>query len=143
MATAHADSVLEGKLASCASRPDDTARLACFDALAESIARSDPPHRGAGDSPPDDAATAETKSEPKETEAAPEPSRWRGRVDRIERQPRGEQVFFLVNDQIWVELEPGRFRYQAGAEVIIERTTSRGYVLFTDAGRATRVRRIE
>jgi hypothetical protein len=63
-------------------------------------------------------------------------------IARLERRPRGEYVFLLENGQTWTEVSPGRAHYRPGMEVRVERTTMGGYMLSTDSGRATRVRRI-
>lgn len=66
------------------------------------------------------------------------------RIERLERRPRGEYVFYLGNGQIWTELEKGRARYRAGMAVEIERTPLGAYILSTESGgQATRVKRLE
>jgi hypothetical protein len=64
-------------------------------------------------------------------------------VTSISRRPRGEHVFVLDNGQVWAEISPGRALYRSGARVFIERTRLGAYMLSTDAGKATRVRRLE
>ncbi|MCC5885340.1 MAG: hypothetical protein JJT88_02780 [Gammaproteobacteria bacterium] len=64
-------------------------------------------------------------------------------MTRLEQRPRGEWVFHLQNGQIWTEIEPGRTRYEEGAEVRISRTLFGSYMLSIKGFRATRVRRLE
>ena len=97
----------------CAGMRAERARLACFDAVAV---------RAQGEA--EDAVISTV-------------------IQRLQRRPHGEQVFHLGNGQVWTEVEAGRARYREGVEVRIERTPLGGYVLSTEAGRATRVRRLE
>jgi hypothetical protein len=97
----------------CAGMPAEQRRLTCFDALA---------------------VRAQEEAEEAVISAV---------IQRLQRRPHGERVFHLGNGQIWTEVEPGRARYREGLEVRIERTPLGGYVLSTEAGRATRVRRLE
>ena len=135
----------------CAGLTDGTARLACFDALAERLtgpdARMDQTASPSPAGPAPDARPA-TDTAPRvephpERAGAPEPAIVQAVIERLQQQPRGERVFHLSNGQIWVELEPGRRRYREGMNVTVERTTLGSHMLSTDSGRATRVRRLK
>ncbi len=133
-------STLEDGLRRCAAITDRVSRLACYDALAAGSAAPDDTSPGADDGFGRESLPRDVKDEP----AAPAPpERLTARIERLEQQPRGERVFHLSNGQIWTELETGRARYRPGMSVTIERTTLGGYILSTDTGRATRVRRVK
>lgn len=61
---------------------------------------------------------------------------------RLEEQPRGERVFYLSNDQVWVELAPGRGLFREGQAVTVRRALMGGYMLQAEGVRGSRVRRI-
>lgn len=118
-------------------------RLECFDALAASLAVATEMDQAQGEASRDDLFGRErvpAKSEPAARDA---PEAIRSTIVRIDRRPRGQQVFVLGNGQSWEELEPGRARHAVGGAVGIERTKLGGYVLSSRTGGATRVRRIE
>lgn len=109
-------------------------RLACFDALA-----GRPGDRAAAEH----AFGGEDVHEAAPAAPAPEVGAISASIDRLQSRPFGERVFHLSNGQVWTELEPGRSRYRPGMAVTIERTTFGGYVLSTEGGRPSRVRRLE
>lgn len=131
---------LQDGLRRCAGLTDDHERLACYDALAAEFAATADTVPAADDALPRQSPPRGAKDEP----AAPAtPERLTARIERLDRRPRGEWVFHLSNGQTWTELETGRARYRPGMTVTIERTTLGGYILSTEAGRATRVRRVD
>jgi hypothetical protein len=130
---------IEQALGQCAAKADDRARLACFDVLTAGMRRAGQSEKpspearfGSGTLPPQPAQDEE--AEVRSVTAT---------LVGLRQRPYGEHVFHLSNGQVWSEIEAGRSRYRTGVEVEIRRTAFGGYMLSTDAGRATRVRRIE
>ncbi len=121
-------SAIVDRLERCGGIGDDVRRLACFDALAAELRPGRPEH---------DPALVQEESADAGDEAIA------ATIRRLEKRPFGEYVFHLSNGQVWTELEPGRARYRTGLEIRIESTVLGGHVLTTEAGRATRVRRLE
>jgi hypothetical protein len=150
-----ADDRLRDALAVCAAERNPDLRLQCFDRLTAPV--TEPEQFGdaqaerqvyrADQADGSDAVVADFGSEmlrrAPESEGDASPPRITATIEAVERRPYGEHVFHLSNGQVWTELEPGRFRYRAGRAVTIERTPFGAYMLSTDAGRATRVRRLE
>jgi len=160
--SARSDEGLRAAVQRCGGIEADSARLDCFDAVAIAVAdfvatgaAADDPQQsqrslpsvdssGAGGGSPADEHGFGMESMPnRAARVLTGPDSIRATAVAVQRRPRGEHLFELSNGQIWVETEPGRGRYPVGAEVQIERTTMGGYMLSTDQGRATRVRRVE
>lgn len=149
---------LETGLRACAELAADSARLACFDALVPGADESDDPllaERPAAENPAAESPVEEGPvADPERAfgvETLPPRVDSRGeavdaiesRIEGLQRRPYGEYVFELANGQRWTQLESGRARYRRGQAVTIERTTLGAYMLSTEAGRATRVRRLD
>lgn len=117
----------------CGRISADERRLACFDAL---VQEQEPHEARFG---------RETVRSPQPAPQTDEdePSGIEAVLVRLDQLPRGERVFYLDNGQVWAETSPGRSRYRADMTVRVERTPMGGYILSTDRGRATRVRRLE
>ncbi|MGE0621317.1 MAG: hypothetical protein AB7I04_11835 [Pseudomonadales bacterium] len=133
---------LEQDVRACVAVIDTAERLACFDAAADRLmnqSNAEPDARSASDAGLPSASRSESPPIP---EAVPPPVPVQARIEHLAQQPRGERIFQLSNGEIWVELEPGRAGYESGMTVVIERTALGGYMLSTDGGRATRVRRV-
>lgn len=121
----------------CAEGGIEAERLECFDELAARLTASQAVL-------PDAAVQAfggETVAD-RQLDKQTQVDEIRTTIEDVERRPRGEYVFLLDNGQTWTEVSPGRAHYRPGMEVRVERTTLGGYMLSTDSGRATRVRRI-
>ncbi len=103
-------------------------------------AEADPPGAVSG---PDEASFGAEMLERPDQEARDRGARQiSAELVRVEKQPYGEQVFHLSNDQVWVELAPGRGLYREGQTVTVRRALMGGYMLQADGVRAARVRRI-
>ena len=126
----------------CAGEVDDTARLACFDRALQGHTKG---ATTAQPMPEADAAEAFGREAlpARADEARPAVDSIQTTIAALDRRPRGERVFTLANGQKWTELSAGRARYEEGLMVRIERTSVGGYMLSTQSGRATRVRRLE
>jgi hypothetical protein len=141
---AHGEAAFPARVRGCAELADDRERLACFDAIAaDSGVTGDAPYE-----------TATVRADPERdfgVETLPPGFDAAGdavdviasRIEDLQRRPHGEYVFELANGQRWTQLESGRARYRTGQRVTIERTTLGAYMLSTDQGRATRVRRLD
>jgi hypothetical protein len=122
----------DAALSHCAQVGDAEQRLRCFDELVSD--------GGAGAGDVDFGRETLPRAEHQATGG---PNYLDAVVIRVEQRPRGERTFLLDNGQVWTELAPGRGRYSEGIPVRIERTTLGGYMLKTDRGQATRVRRTQ
>jgi hypothetical protein len=133
------DAGIEQALGRCAAKADDQARLACFDVLTAGMRRA-----GESEKPSPEArfGSGALPRQPAKDEEA-EVRSVTATLVGLQQRPYGEHVFRLSNGQVWSEIEAGRSRYRTGVEVEIRRTAFGGYMLSTDGGRATRVRRIE
>jgi hypothetical protein len=142
----------------CVSISDPAERLACFDAAYARPAQAGPaPTRAdaAATVAGDEALARKGVSEFGMSEAARraqdpgkadlrDPSRLEGRVARVGARPRGEMILTLDNGQVWVQTETdSRARVKEGDSVTIRKAALGSYMLITENGVATRVRRVE
>ncbi len=140
-----ADSGLRLDLRNCLEIPSALRRLDCFDRLARSTVNDTPTVSRGTATPPENGRSDDGVTGP---HAGPTPGpsadrTIRSSLKRLEQRPRGEWVFHLQNGQIWTEIEPGRARYEEGAEVRISRTLFGSHMLSAEGIRSTRVRRLE
>lgn len=117
----------------CAAEPKDAVRLACYDAVfrrvpptpeatfgAEQVAR-------AAKRPPPPAPTADLQAS----------------IASITRRPHGELTLVLANGQVWTQTEAQRKPYRVGELVTIRRTPLSGYLLTSEHGVSSRVKRVQ
>lgn len=138
--TSQSEAEVRNGLRACLQIPNALRRLDCFDKLARNNVNGenlDVP--GAGALP----APRSTYDRPHRPSSASDNQAIRSSLLRIEERPRGERVFYLESGEVWTEIEPGRARYEAGAEVHINRTLFGSYMLSVEGVRATRVRRLQ
>lgn len=124
---------LRADLERCGRIAESRARLRCYDDLLDNGPSGEQRFGGDSISAPVPEPSVDSREDLERIEST---------IERLERRPRGEYVFHLANDQIWTEISAGRTRYRTGIDVKIERTPLGGYMLSTDSGRATRVRRL-
>lgn len=133
---------IEVRLRACAAEADDAQRLVCFDALVPVATSPEQPPAAPIAANPERNFGVETL--PPRFDAKGEAvDAITSRIDSLQRRPYGEYVFELANGQRWTQIESSRARYSNGQLVTIERTTLGAYMLSTDQGRATRVRRLD
>jgi hypothetical protein len=133
-AGARTDPLADG-LRRCAGETDQAKRLACFDALVATLAKIEADqfgltadiarkHDPAGERPADDAVLP-------------------GKILALRQGSRGEWIFTLDNQQVWVQTvaEPSK-RFVVGDVVHIEHGAMGSLWLAADKGRKTRVKRI-
>jgi hypothetical protein len=141
----------DGGLAVCKKVAEDTARLACYDRLADSPVAADTqaipvaPFPAAATPSPETLFGRDTvQSEDMVRRAA-----GIGRLDEIaagvvavEYGPTGKAVLTLDNDQVWSQLDTSKFRIKSGNTVRIRRALLGSYLLTAGEGKTSiRVRR--
>ena len=65
------------------------------------------------------------------------------RVKTVQQRDKQEMVFLLENDQIWMQVSPRNLPIRAGDSVTIKSTRFGGYMMATENGTSTRVKRID
>jgi hypothetical protein len=136
---------LESGLRKCAQESEQAARLACFDALVTTIPTVKANEFGLTADidrkrQPSAAPVAATQSA---TENATENTTLPGKIVALRLAPRGEIIFTLDNQQVWMQtqVEPGK-QFSLGDAVQIEHGAMGSYWLAADKARKTRVKRI-
>jgi hypothetical protein len=138
---------LESGLLKCSKETEQAARLACFDALVTTIPRVKADEFGltaevARKHAPPVAEPAATDTAAAETAAA-ETAVLPGKIVALRFAPRGEIIFTLDNQQVWMqsEVEPSK-QFALGDAVRIEHGAMGSYWLAADKARKTKVKRI-
>lgn len=127
----------------CAAVPDQTARLACYDALAASLPAIEADRIGM------------TRQLEEKRKAAPAPASaialapvaasksLTAKIVSAQENNRGLFVFSLDNDQVWVQDQPSiNLRFNTGETVHIEHGALSALWLTADHGRKVRVKRL-
>lgn len=160
------DDRLESGLRQCAKETEQVARLACFDALVSTIAAIKKDEfgltgeiarkrqlinaNGAAATAPSIGPAAvpaaqdgSSATAPVTAAAAAEILALPGTIVALRLAPRGEIIFTLDNQQVWMQtqVEPGK-RFSLGDTVRIERGLMGSYWLAADKARKTKVTRI-
>ena len=121
----------------CAAETDQTQRLACFDALARSLPRIEADKFGMT------AEIAQNRKEPEKRWAKDETLTLTGKIRSLREAARGELIFTLDNDQVWIQAEASpSIRFAVGESVHIEHGAMSSLWLVADHGRKTRVKRL-
>ena len=130
-----AETVDDG-LRRCAKEHDQTKRLACFDALASSLPKIEADRIG---------LTADIKHQrdPVAVEEAKHET-LSGKIVGLRQAPRGEYIFTLDNQQVWIqeEVKPN-IVFAVGEAVRIEHGAMSSLWLAADKGRKVRVKRMQ
>ena len=119
----------------CAGETDQTKRLACFDALAAALPKVEADQIGL-------TADIARKRAPAGEHQADEAA-LSGKIVALRQGRRGEFIFTLDNQQVWIqtELEPSK-QFAVGDVVRIEHGAMGSLWLAADKARKTRVKRI-
>ena len=133
-ATAGAGS-LEDALRRCASNGESVQRLACFDAVVSTLPRLEADRFGL-------TADIEQQRDPRAVHEA-KVETLSGKISAVGQTARGELIFTLDNQQVWVQAEANsHVQFAVGEEVRIEHGAMSALWLVADQHRRVRVRRL-
>ena len=127
---------LDDALRRCAKEHDQTRRLACFDALASSLPQIEADRFGM-------TADIKRQRDPVALEAAKHEV-LSGKILGLRQAPRGEWIFTLDNQQVWIQAEvKPSIQFAVGEAVHIEHGAMSSLWLAADKGRKVRVKRLQ
>lgn len=156
---------LPPEILACASEPDATRRLACYDRQVRALSRqqqgpdtavspgppqspapviepSDARAPGANDSPPPDEFGRDSLAKGAGERAQSKPQRLNASIASISKQNEGRLTLWLDNGQVWAQPEDGPdLKLKAGDKVIITRGLLGSYWLSNGSRLAIKVRR--
>jgi hypothetical protein len=130
-----APEILPPGLRTCAQEKEDAARLACYDR--EMARYTVPPEETFGLSPEKVRTTQHLER------MAAEPQSVSAKMTGLAQRPHGELVFTLDNGQVWVQQEAAESRIKVGDTITLKPGAFGSYFLYSPAGRATRVKRVQ
>jgi hypothetical protein len=120
----------------CASETDQAKRLACFDALTAALPKVEADQFGL-------TADIAKKRDPVAERPAAVEETLTGTIKAIREAPRGELVFVLDNQQVWIQAEVNsHIQFAVGETVHIEHGAMGALWLTADKARKTKVKRI-
>lgn len=132
---AAAETVDDG-LRRCAKEHDQTKRLACFDALAGSLPQIQADRIGL-------TADIKRQRDPVAVEQVKHET-LSGKIVGLRQAPRGEYIFTLDNQQVWMQAEvKPNIVFAVGEAVRIEHGAMSSLWLAADKGRKVRVKRVQ
>jgi hypothetical protein len=121
----------------CARESDQTQRLACFDTLASTLPKIEADQFGM-------TADVAQKRDPARTSRATQNDALTGKIVALRQGARGEYVFTLDNEQVWIQAEPTpNIHFAVGDAVRIEHGAMSSIWLAADKGRKTRIKRVQ
>lgn len=127
---------LDEGLRRCSKEHDQTKRLACFDALAKSLPQIEADRFGL-------TADIKRQRDPVAVEQAKHEV-LTGKIVGLRQAPRGEWIFTLDNQQVWIQAEPrANIQFAVGEAVHIEHGAMSSLWLAADKGRMVRVKRLQ
>jgi hypothetical protein len=127
---------LDNALRRCAKEHDQTQRLACFDALASSLPQIEADRFGI-------TADIKRQRDPVAVEEAKHEV-LSGKIVGLRQAPRGEWIFTLDNQQVWIQAEAkASIQFAVGEAVHIEHGAMSSLWLAADKGRKVRVTRLQ
>jgi hypothetical protein len=125
---------LEDGVRRCAHQAEERQRLACFDALAKALPKIEADQFG---------LTAQIKHDRDPSVPYAKQDVLSVKITAMQQAPRGEWIFTLDNQQIWIQAEPeSRTRFEVGESVHIEHGAMGSLWLAGDKARKTKVKRI-
>jgi len=126
---------LDDALRRCAGESEQAQRLACFDAIANSLPQVEADRFGMTVDirrRRDPAAVQQAKNEV-----------LGGKISALQQAPRGEWIFTLDNRQVWIQAEPSpSVQFTLGEDVHIEHGAMSSLWLVADKHRRVRVKRV-
>jgi hypothetical protein len=130
-----AETVDDG-LRRCAKEHDQTKRLVCFDALAGSLPKIEADRIGL-------TADIKRQRDPVAVEEAKHET-LSSKIVGLRQAPRGEYIFTLDNQQVWMQAEPkASIQFAVGEAVRIEHGAMSSLWLAADKNRRVRVTRMQ
>jgi hypothetical protein len=127
---------LDDALRRCAKEHDQTQRLACFDALASSLPQIEADRFGM-------TADIKRQRDPVAVEEAKHEV-LSGKIVGLRQAPRGEWIFTLDNQQVWIQSEArASIQFAVGEAVHIEHGAMSSLWLAADKNRKVRVKRLQ
>lgn len=148
--------VYGGQGSDCSQIENAAERLACFDQqFPESITPHPKTETEVMDAPasvstqlpsapsPTKTSTDTLPQKPKGVFSKPDAVHITARVKAIRSRDKQKMVFLLDNEQVWLQVSPRNLPIREGDEVSIKSGTIGGFILRTDSGTSTRVRRIK
>jgi len=130
-----AETVDDG-LRRCAQEHNQTQRLACFDALASSLPQIEADRFGL-------TADIKRQRDPVVVQEAKHEV-LSGKIVGLRQAPRGEYIFTLDNQQVWIQAEvKPSIQFAVGETVHIEHGAMSSLWLAADKGRKVRVKRLQ
>jgi hypothetical protein len=126
---------LASGLRRCAAETDQAKRLACFDALASTLPKVEADQFGLTA----DIARKRGPAAERQADDAVLP----GKIVALRQAPKGEFIFTLDNQQVWIQTQPEPSKHFAVGDVVhIEHGAMGSLWLAADKARKTRVKRI-
>ncbi|MDP6375994.1 MAG: hypothetical protein QF921_11255 [Pseudomonadales bacterium] len=130
---------------------DDNARLACYDTwFASTRSGAAPP------ATPPEAPQPPAEQKPREadfgqeqvarrtppSERPPQIEEIRTTITKISQRARREAIYYLANEQVWTQTNYRFVTIREGDSVTIKKARLGGYILTTEKGASTRVKRL-
>lgn len=126
---------LDEALRRCAKESDQAQRLTCFDAIVSTLPRLEADRFGM-------TADIKRKRDPVAVQRAKEEV-LTGKISGLRQAPRGEWIFTLDNQQMWVQAEVRpNIQFAVGEDVHIEHGAMSSLWLVADKNRMVRVKRL-
>jgi hypothetical protein len=125
----------------CITIESDRQRLNCYDELFLPAIISPPTPEEALQSEIEEFGIEHAKQARREQ--SPELDEITATVEKISQRPRNELVFTLSNGQVWTQTRPRLMDVDKGVAVVIRRAGLGGYILTTERGASTRVKRLQ
>jgi hypothetical protein len=126
---------LDDALRRCATESDQLQRLACFDAIVSALPRVEADRFGM-------TADIQRQRDPAAVQQAKN-SVLSGKISALRQAPRGEWIFTLDNEQVWIQAEASaNVQFTVGEEVHIQHGAMSSLWLVADKHRKVRVKRL-
>ncbi len=129
--------------AHCVTEATDAARLACFDTAFADTERSPGAGTNQADAAvPEDAFGREQIERKAPLATAPSLTELYAVVTKIRRAAHGHLVFDLDNGQVWMQVTARNRLFKSGERIAVSKASMGGYILKSERGVSTRVKRL-